>query len=57
MYKKECVNWSNVPPTFCHWFVLTDVNFRGMLHHVCDVPMIKECADQSEVVNVGIQID
>ena len=26
-----------VPPTFCLCFAFTDVNFRGMLHHVFDV--------------------
>ena len=28
-----------------------------MLHRVCDVPMTKACVDQSELVNVGGQID
>ena len=26
-----------VPPTFRLCFVFTGINFRGMLHHVCDV--------------------
>ena len=26
-----------VSPTFCFCFTFTDINFRGMLHHVCDV--------------------
>ena len=26
-----------VPPTFCLSFAFTDVNLRGMLHHVFDV--------------------
>ena len=28
-----------------------------MLQHVCDVPMTETCVDQSELVNVGAQID
>ena len=28
-----------------------------MLHHVCDVAMTKTGMDQSELVNVGAQID
>ena len=46
-----------VPPTFCLHFAFTGINFRGMLHHVCDVPMTKTWVDQSELVNVGAQID
>ena len=30
-----------VPPTFCLSFAFTGVNFQGILHHVCDVPMTK----------------
>ena len=45
------------PPTFCLCFALTGINFRGMLHHVCDVPMTKTHVNQSELVNVGAQID
>ena len=26
-----------VPPTFCLCFSFAGINFRGMLHHVCDV--------------------
>ena len=26
-----------VPPTFCLCFAFTGINFRGMLHHICDV--------------------
>ena len=26
-----------VAPTFCLCLTFTDINFRGMLHHVCDV--------------------
>ena len=26
-----------VTPTFCRCFAFTGINFRGMLHHVCDV--------------------
>ena len=26
-----------VPPIFCLYFAFTAINFRGMLHHVCDV--------------------
>ena len=46
-----------VPPTFCLCFALTGINFRGMLDHVCDVPMTKTYVDQSELVNVEAQID
>ena len=47
-----------VPPTFCLCFAFTGVNFRGMLHYVCDVwPMTKTSVDQSELVNVGPQTD
>ena len=46
-----------VPPTFYLCFTFTGINFRGMLHHVCDVLMAKTCVDQSELVNVGAQID
>ena len=46
-----------VPPTFYLSFTFTGINFRGMLHHVCDVLMAKTCVDQSELVNVGPQID
>ena len=35
-----------LPPTF----------FRGMLCHICDVPVTKTSMDQSELVNVGAQI-
>ena len=38
-------------------FVFNDINFRGMLHNVCDVVYHKKCVDQSELVNVGEQID
>ena len=41
-----------VPPIF------TGINFRGMLHHACDVwPMTKTCVDQAELADVGAQID
>ena len=45
------------PPTFCLYIAFTGINFRGMLHHVCDVTMRKILVDQSELVNVGAQID
>ena len=35
----------------------TGINFRGMLHHVCDIPMTETCVDQLELVNVGAQTD
>ena len=35
----------------------TGINFRDMLHHVCDVPMTETCVDQSELVGVGTQTD
>ena len=43
--------------TFCLCFSFTGINFRGMLHHVCDVSMTKACMDLSELVNEGAQID
>ena len=46
-----------VLPIFCLCFAFTGINFRGMLHHVCDVPMTKTCVDQSELVDVEVQID
>ena len=46
-----------VPPTFCPCFAFTGMNFLGMLYHVCDVLMTKTCVDQSELVDVGAQID
>ena len=46
-----------VRPTFCLCSAFVDINFRGMLHHICDMPMTKTCVNQSEVVNVGAQID
>ena len=46
-----------VSPTFCLSFAFTSINFRGILHHVCDIPMTKTCMDQSELVNVGAEID
>ena len=46
-----------VPPTFFLCFTFTGINFRVMLHHVCDLPLTKTYADQSEIVNVRAQID
>ena len=46
-----------MPQAFCLSFAFTGINFQGMLHHVCDVCMTKTCVDQSELVNVGAQID
>ena len=46
-----------VPQTFCLCFAFTGINFRDMLHHVCDVAMTKKYVEQSELVNVGAQID
>ena len=46
-----------VLPTFCLCFAFTGVNFRGMLHHVCDVAYDENMGDQSEFINVGAQID
>ena len=46
-----------VPPTFCLFFAFSGMNFRGLLHHVCDVAMTKTFVDQSELVNIGAQID
>ena len=50
-----------VLPTFCLCFPITGTDFRGMLHHVCDVnrfgPKAKTGLDLSELVNVGTQID
>ena len=44
-------------PAFCLCFVFTSINFQGILHHVCDVTMTKKYVDQSELVNVGAQIN
>ena len=46
-----------VPSTFCLCFALTGINFRRILHHICDVPMTKTCVEQSELINVGAQMD
>ena len=46
-----------VPPTLCLCFAFTGINFRGMLHPVCDAPMTTKCVDQSELVSEGVQID
>ena len=46
-----------VPPTFCFCICFTGINSRGMLDHVYDVFMTKTGVDQSELVNVGAQID
>ena len=45
-----------VPQIFCLCFAFTGINFRDMLHHVCDVTY-EECVEQSELLNVGAQID
>ena len=34
--KSELIN-QFVPPSFLSLFAFTDINFRGMLHHACDV--------------------
>ena len=52
----ECVN-QFMSPTFCLCFAFTGINFLGMLHHVCDVTYDEKHVDQSELVNVGAQID
>ena len=52
----ECVKINLCSQLFA-CFAFTGINFRGMLHHVCDVPMTKISVDQSEFVNVGAQID
>ena len=49
----QVVIYQFVPPTFC----FTGINFRGMLDHAYDVFMTKTGVDQSELVNVGAQID
>ena len=51
MFLIECVNLC--PQVFAFNYIY----FRGMLHHVCDVPMTKACVDQSELVDIGAQID
>ena len=43
-----------VPPTFGLCFAFTGIDFRGMLH---PWPMTETCVDQSELVDVGAQID
>ena len=46
-----------VPHNFCLCFAFTDINFRGMLITFLTWRIIKTCVDQSEVINVGAQID
>ena len=45
-----------VPSTFCLCFAFTGINFRGMLHHVCDVAYDENMCGP-ELVNVRAQID
>ena len=45
------------PQLFSYVFVSTGINFRGMLHHVCDMPLTKTCLDQLELVNIEAKID
>ena len=44
-----------IAPTFCVCFAFTGINFRGITFLTW--PMRKTCVDQSELVNVGAQID
>ena len=47
-----------VPPIFYLCSSIPGINFRGMLHQVCDVwPMRKRSVDQSELVDIGAKID
>ena len=46
-----------VLPDFCLCFSMTGIKFWGMLHHVYDVVYDKTSVDQSELVNVGAQIN
>ena len=57
MFSASVLNNQLVPPSFCLCFTFAGIYFRGLLHHVCDVLMTKACTDQSELVNVGTQID
>ena len=57
MFSASVLNNQLVPPSFCLCFTFAGINFRGLLHHVCDVLITKACTDQSELVNVGTQID
>ena len=46
-----------VPPTFCLCFAFTGINFRGMYIMFVTWRMTKTCVDQSELVNLGAQIN
>ena len=35
--EQSVLNNQFVPPIFCLCFAFSGINFRGMLHHVCDV--------------------
>ena len=57
VFNNKSVLINQFQPTFCLCFVFTSINFRGIFYYVCDVTMTKTCVDQSELVNVGAQID
>ena len=44
------------PVSACIWMA-TGIKFRGMSHHVCEMSYDETCVDQSELVNVGAQIN
>ena len=46
-----------MPPTSCLDFSFTGINFGDMLHHICDLAMMKTGVDQPKLVNAGAQID
>ena len=46
-----------MPPTSCLNFSFTGIYFGDMLHHICDVAMMKTGVDQPKLANAGAQID
>ena len=54
MYMSVLINQFG-PPTFCLYFAFTGINFRGMLHHVCDVVYDENMS--GPIRPVGVQID
>ena len=46
-----------VTPTFYLYFAFSGINFRDMLHHVCDMTYDENMSRPIRTVNVGAQID
>ena len=42
MFSASVLNNQLVPPSFCLCFTFAAINFRGLLHHVCDVLIIDQ---------------